>query len=309
MIFTSIALATYFTLSYSKSDACLKCSGSCAILPPDTQKFPCYQGDPKNANFCYNTDPLLPDGVVAHCGTCETFGYTHYIQNDPIYKNMQLWSHGKSLNNTKSTSDAPKVQLEVYFEALCPGCQDFTTGALKDVLALDDIRQITDFKIVPYGNTKYDASTNVFTCQHGVDECISDAYELCTLYKLSGDINSIQSGNTAYAAWPYILCMEEAEGNPAEAENCFKSSMAGSGLEWDVVSTCYKEEYDVVQTAGMNATPSHDFVPWVIVDGRVLEYPNASLLASICKSYTGTPPASCSTKEVKEYKWTNCDKN
>lgn len=41
---------------------------------------------------------------------------------------MELWSHGKSINATKHTTDAPKVKLEVYFEALCPGCQDFTTG-------------------------------------------------------------------------------------------------------------------------------------------------------------------------------------
>jgi hypothetical protein len=90
----------------------------------------------------------LPKGVVASCGTCKTFGYTNYIQNDPIYKNMELWTEGAFYNST--TTEAPKVKLEVYFEALCPGCQEFTTGALKDVLALDDIRQITDFKIVPY---------------------------------------------------------------------------------------------------------------------------------------------------------------
>lgn len=76
----------------------------------------------------------------------------------------------------------PNVRLEVYFEALCPGCQQLTTGTLKDVLEMDDIVSILDFKITPYGNTKY--SNGVFTCQHGADECKSDAYELCTQYKL-----------------------------------------------------------------------------------------------------------------------------
>lgn len=41
---------------------------------------------------------------------------------------MELWSHEKNFNHTKVQTDAPKVKLEVYFEALCPGCQDFTTG-------------------------------------------------------------------------------------------------------------------------------------------------------------------------------------
>ncbi len=61
---------------------------------------------------------------------------------------MELWTEGAFYNST--STEAPKVKLEVYFEALCPGCQEFTTGALADVLELDDIRQITDFKIVPY---------------------------------------------------------------------------------------------------------------------------------------------------------------
>eukprot|EP00602_Paraphysomonas_sp_CaronLab_P011762 CAMPEP_0185041348 /NCGR_PEP_ID=MMETSP1103-20130426/40530_1 /TAXON_ID=36769 /ORGANISM="Paraphysomonas bandaiensis, Strain Caron Lab Isolate" /LENGTH=220 /DNA_ID=CAMNT_0027581033 /DNA_START=331 /DNA_END=993 /DNA_ORIENTATION=- len=203
---------------------------------------------------------------------------------------MELWTEGASYD-TKET-EYPNVKLEVYFEALCPGCQEFTTGALKDVLAMDDIRDITDMKIVPYGNTKQESNGD-FTCQHGPDECTTDAYELCTLYKLSGEIESISSGNTAYAAWPFILCMEEAEGSPAMAEECFKSSMAGSGLDWETVATCADQEYSTVQSAGRDATPSHDYVPWVLVDGRVLSQPDLMLLPSICKSYTGPTPASC----------------
>lgn len=36
----------------------------------------------------------------------------------------------------------------------------------------------------------------------------------------------------------------------------------------------------------------HDYVPWVLVDGVLLENTN-SLLSAICKAYTGPPPASC----------------
>lgn len=59
MLFTSLGFAAFLSSTYAKSNACLKCDTSCAILPPSTQKFPCYQGDPKNANFCYNTVSLL----------------------------------------------------------------------------------------------------------------------------------------------------------------------------------------------------------------------------------------------------------
>lgn len=75
------------------SDACLSCPGGiCTLLPPSGSHFPCYQGSNKDANFCYNTDPLLPDGSTPICGICEDYGYSTYLQNDPIYKNMELWT-------------------------------------------------------------------------------------------------------------------------------------------------------------------------------------------------------------------------
>lgn len=110
---------------------------------------------------------------------------------------------------------------------------------------------------VAYGNTKKNADGS-FECQHGAGECQSDAMELCTQYKLSGDVNSIITGDTSMAAWPFILCMEEEEGNPAMGESCFKSTMNATSLSWSTVDACVKNEYDLVQDAGMKATPNHD---------------------------------------------------
>lgn len=154
-------------------------------------------------------------------------------------------------------AEAPKVPVELYFEAQCPGCQDFTTGALARVLDKPDMVAIIDLKLVAYGNAKQNADGS-FTCQHGAGECESDAQELCTQYKLAGDINAIQTGSTSLAAWPFILCMEEAEGNPAEGEYCYNKTMNNTSVSWDVVSTCVKDEFNYVTTAAMNATPKHD---------------------------------------------------
>jgi hypothetical protein len=73
--------------------ACNRCSADlCTILPPDsTSSFPCYQGNNADTKTCFNTDPLLPDGAKWVCGACADFGYPTYLQNDPIYKNMELW--------------------------------------------------------------------------------------------------------------------------------------------------------------------------------------------------------------------------
>ena len=92
-----------------------------------------------------------------------------------------------------------------------------------------------------YGNTKKNAD-GTFTCQHGTGECESDVLELCTQYKLSGDISSIETGDTSMAAWPFILCMENAEGNPAMGQKCYTSTMNTTALPWSTIDACSKFE-------------------------------------------------------------------
>ena len=116
---------------------------------------------------------------------------------------------------------------------------------------------IIALKLVAYGNTQKNANGS-FDCQHGVGECESDVYESCVEYKLSGDINSIESGDTSMAAWPFILCMEEADGAPSMAESCFASTMNSTALSWSTVEDCFKNEAEDVQNAAMKATPNHD---------------------------------------------------
>uniref|UniRef100_A0A7S3H182 Uncharacterized protein n=1 Tax=Spumella elongata TaxID=89044 RepID=A0A7S3H182_9STRA len=74
-----------------KSKACLSCTSTCVLMAPAGVNFPCYQGAPSDANFCYDTDPLLKPNTTYACGTCAQFGFPVYLQNDPIYKNMELW--------------------------------------------------------------------------------------------------------------------------------------------------------------------------------------------------------------------------
>jgi hypothetical protein len=151
---------------------------------------------------------------------------------------------------------------------------------------------IIDLQLVAYGNTAYDSDSGEFTCQHGEGECSSDTYESCVEYKLSGDIGSIEKGDTALAAWPFILCMEQAEGDPTQAQTCYESNMNTTALPWSTVNSCYNNEAEVVQTAAMKATPTHDYVPWVTVNGELLQH-TGLLQKAICDAYTGTPPESC----------------
>ena len=91
------------------------------------------------------------------------------------------------------------------------------------------------------------------------------------------------------AAWPFILCMEQAEGNPASGESCYTSTMNTTALPWSTVKACSTDEADYVQTAAMKATPTHDYVPWALVDDVLLERTNL-LQKTICDAYTGKIP-------------------
>ncbi len=158
-----------------------------------------------------------------------------------------------------ATAGAPPVEVFLTFESQCPGCQDFTTTTLADVLAKPDMAAIIDLKIVAYGNAKQNADGS-FSCQHGAGECETDAQELCTQYLLAGgDTNGMWK--QSFAAWPFILCMENAEGNPVAGESCFNSSMNSTSVSWTEVSECVQNDFNLVTTAAKDATPTHDCKP------------------------------------------------
>lgn len=118
--------------------------------------------------------------------------------------------------------------------------------------------------------------------------------DLCTQYKLSGKISSIFTGDTSFAAWPFIVCMEENDGDPSFGQSCFEKNMNSSSLTWQTVSDCANNEADIVQAAAAVTTAplKHTYVPWCVVDNELLQNTNL-LQRSVCNAYTGPPPPSC----------------
>lgn len=155
-------------------------------------------------------------------------------------------------------------------------------------MATPDLVQIISLKMVSYGNTKYNSTTDVYSCQHGPDECTSDVYEQCAIYLTNG--GNLENAEKAY---PFLQCMELQEGNPQYAESCYTKSMPASPVSWADVSNCASTQSQQMQSLANAATPSdHQYVPWVLVDGKLLQ--NTELLkTSICQAYTGTKPPSC----------------
>jgi hypothetical protein len=108
-------------------------------------------------------------------------------------------------------------------------------------------------------------------------------------------MTSIHSGKTALAAWPFLRCVASQRENALTIEQCFQTSMNGSGLEWNTVRACTTTEYDCVVDAGANASPKQQLTNHlsVFVDGHALDNPDADLLTAVCKAYAGSVPNSC----------------
>ena len=112
-----------------------------------------------------------------------------------------------------SALDSDAVAVELYFEAFCPGCHEFITQDLAAALKDDEIANIMNVTLVPYGNARTSGTT--VSCQHGEDECKGNTWELCGID---------QAGDAFSAYWPYMHCMEtEFTDMLSNTQKCAKS--------------------------------------------------------------------------------------
>eukprot|EP00697_Spironema_sp_BW2_P015367 gnl/Spiro4/6184_TR3177_c0_g1_i1.p1 gnl/Spiro4/6184_TR3177_c0_g1~~gnl/Spiro4/6184_TR3177_c0_g1_i1.p1 ORF type:complete len:237 (+),score=42.79 gnl/Spiro4/6184_TR3177_c0_g1_i1:34-711(+) len=176
------------------------------------------------------------------------------------------------------------VSVGIYIEALCPGCQQWTTTTFKNTLAA--IGGIMDVTWVPYGNAQGTYAGGGITCQHGEEECKGNMMESCVLFVAP-----------KIAQWfPVMDCME-ASGDPfTNAKSC----VTQSGVNWTAVNQCYngqqgKTLQDQAAAVTNNLQPPHQWTPWIVVAGAPLSDPD-TLQSAVCAAYTGTKPAPCSSK-------------
>ena len=88
-----VIMVSSVTARLGKSAACGTCTEWCSLIPPATGSDGfCYLGTKADAAKCWATDPLITDSYTWSCTNCTVEGYPVYKRNDPVYKNMQLWS-------------------------------------------------------------------------------------------------------------------------------------------------------------------------------------------------------------------------
>ncbi|CAK9183129.1 unnamed protein product [Ilex paraguariensis] len=95
----------------------------------------------------------------------------------------QASSSDGAVNKVKASSQTydsgDKVNLLLYYEALCPFCANFIVNQLVKIFQTDLI-SIVNLRLVPWGNTVI-AANNSWLCQHGPDECLLNTVDACAI--------------------------------------------------------------------------------------------------------------------------------
>ncbi|KAG7547917.1 Gamma interferon inducible lysosomal thiol reductase GILT [Arabidopsis suecica] len=186
--------------------------------------------------------------------------------------------------------ESDKVQLNLYYESLCPGCQRFIVDELVKIFD-SDLDTITDVKLVPFGNAKVSDNLTVI-CQHGEEECKLNSLEACV-------INTLPNQKLQYN---FIRCVENY------TKNWESSCLKGYGDE-KAINACYNSDLSkklilgyAKQTSSLK--PEHEFVPWVTLNSKPLYTNLDDLVGQVCKAYKGkTPlPKICSSSALSEWK-------
>ena len=133
----------------------------------------CLQG-PKS--WCKNVETAKRCGVLEFCK----------LRWDMEVKNSRNEGVGE-IDQAIIKDIAPPINVTLYFESLCPGCNYFITSQLYPTYVKLAHTGILNVELVPYGNAKESQlhGQYVYTCQHGAAECLGNMIETCAIHVLA----------------------------------------------------------------------------------------------------------------------------
>uniref|UniRef100_A0A6V7QRA9 Gamma-interferon-inducible lysosomal thiol reductase n=1 Tax=Ananas comosus var. bracteatus TaxID=296719 RepID=A0A6V7QRA9_ANACO len=181
-------------------------------------------------------------------------------------------------------SATKRVSLSLYYETLCPYCSNFIVNHLSRIFS-NGLVSIVDLDLVPYGNARV-SSDGSFICQHGANECLLNVIEAC----------AIKEWPDVQEHFRFIHCVENLI--LGQKENEWQSCFQVAGLSSEAVVDCYNSGYgrqlELQYAAETDALrPPHQYVPWVVVDGKPLYADYMNFEAHICGAYDGKLPKAC----------------
>lgn len=192
----------------------------------------------------------------------------------------------EKLKNKKSE----RLQVEVYYEVLCPDSRYFILHQLFP--AWERVGDIMDIRFVPYGKASHRLSGEGeglynFKCQHGPAECQGNMVHACAT-------QVVQSPSTVLK---YIKCMIGDNYSPLEAGQRCANTV---GISWEEVEKCVegKEGHGLLAKFGdmtHNLQPRVSFIPTIQVDGKQDGQKDMlkNFTKELCRQFKGPKPANC----------------
>jgi len=190
------------------------------------------------------------------------------------------------------------LKVTLLYETLCPDCQQFVAGQLAPAfneLGNDFIRRV-HLTMLPFGNAQetFNAQSGMyaFECQHGKAECLGNLVHVCAM-------NVVM--NHAKLWFPFVHCMElkvQGKGRNPDIIKIGQECAQQNAMNWTEISECvHGYRGNIVQHAVAKATPSHQYVPWIIVNDihteDMQEAAEKDFLHFLCKFFHHPKPFAC----------------
>lgn len=219
------------------------------------------------------------------------------------------WSDAASVQVRRHRAQGNVVQLDVYYETLCPYCNRFMNEQLAPLWSHTELRPRVNISMIAYGNAMSINGSNVsagyrfwhpelraagaggeidhvHVCQHGPQECFGNQIHLCLL--------ALKPREDAMAT---ILCMENNRTGVFERSSY--ECAADRGLNMTDVRECAQGpqgnalHYEAGR-ASLDPALNRSYVPWVLMGGAKWES-NSTLVESVCEALTEPLPAVCAS--------------
>ncbi|CAL5222006.1 g4296 [Coccomyxa viridis] len=170
-------------------------------------------------------------------------------------------------------------------ESLCPDCAAFTTDIL-DPVYRSDLKHVVDLDYIAWGNAKNASGSP--ECQHGPREC-----------KLNKALNCAQHySRTQEDFFIFLLCLEKTAFSTGDDE-VLEICSSHANLSEKNLRHCMEGKLgEQLEAEAAQATPPHQYVPWILVNGVPLGADCGNLVTYICTAYQGEKPRVCSEPQT-----------
>ncbi|XP_047984793.1 uncharacterized protein LOC125225227 [Leguminivora glycinivorella] len=187
--------------------------------------------------------------------------------------------------NYEIANKGDKVDLRIYYEAMCPYCIDEYTEILPEII--DKLGAYINLKTYPYGNsnkTEKNGKT-VIECQHGPKECYGNKLHACAI--------DVLKDTTQYVK--YIACMMSGQEDGSGGSNDKGATECGKqmGIDATKIIECAKGEKGekLLEQYGEETdyeAPDKRGVPWSLINGKFVS--SDLWFTTICAALAHPPP-------------------